>query len=65
MKNKGKLLGFVKYDEQLDFEGQEPTQHQPMTYPGICSKNCDLLPNNCLCGIFDRDYIQKNVRAFD
>ena len=36
-----------------------------MTYPGVCKNNCVLLANNCLSGIFDREYIQKNVRAFD
>lgn len=36
-----------------------------MTYPGVCSKSCVLLPKNSLGGIFDREYLQKNVKALD
>ena len=36
-----------------------------MTYPGVCTKSCVLLPKNSLGGIFDKEYLQKNVKALD
>ena len=41
MKNKGRLQGFSKIEDEVDMQNNiEVPKHLKMTYPGICNSHC-------------------------
>ena len=66
MKNKGRLLGFSKLEDEVELQNNvQVPKYLRMTYPGICTESCTQQPSKCLAGIYDQQNLQKNVRLLD
>lgn len=73
MKYKQRLHGFTTNDQEMEMAiDSEVPRHLPTTYEGVFDPEsapadcyCNTKPSQCIQGVFDQNFLNRNVRSLD